>query len=73
MPTISISRQQLRAALEEQYSDEQFDEVCFAFGIELDDVVADEPNVVGGVTYKIDIPANRCAAALLEPSAHRTH
>ena len=60
MPTISVSRELLRDALEERYTDEEFDEVCFAFGIELDDVVEGD---AGGVTYKIDIPANRCVGA----------
>ena len=37
-------------------ADEEFDELCFKFGLEIDDVV-DDPDK--GVTYKIEIGANR--------------
>jgi phenylalanyl-tRNA synthetase beta chain len=36
-------------------AEEQFDHLCFEFGIELDDVVVENNQTV----YKIEIPANR--------------
>lgn len=55
MPTVSVDRDRLFIALNKTYTDEAFDELCFEFGIELDDVVIEE----GKTVYKIDIPANR--------------
>lgn len=55
MPTVSINRNLLFESLNKTYTDEGFDELCFEFGIELDDVVEEE----GEIIYKIDIPANR--------------
>lgn len=43
-------------------ADEKFDELCFDFGIELDDVVVEANKNKPGVeetVYKIEIPANR--------------
>lgn len=67
MPTISINRDLLFKNLGKTYTDKEFDELCFEFGIELDDVVIepvvkteenkDEPKEE--TIYKIDIPANR--------------
>ncbi|CAL4102336.1 unnamed protein product, partial [Meganyctiphanes norvegica] len=56
MPTVSVNREQLFKRLGKNYTDEGFDELCFQFGIEIDDIV-DDPEK--GVTYKIDIGANR--------------
>jgi len=39
MPTIGVERDVLFAALGKNYTDEEFDELCFDFGIELDEVV----------------------------------
>jgi len=67
MPTISINRNLLFKNLGKTYTDKEFDELCFEFGIELDDVVVEpivqteenkgEPKEE--TIYKIDIPANR--------------
>lgn len=67
MPTISVNRDLLFKNLGKVYTDQEFDELCFEFGIELDDVVVEpvvkteenknEPNEE--TIYKIDIPANR--------------
>ena len=38
MPTVSIKKSALLAKLEENYTDEEFDELCFQFGIELDEI-----------------------------------
>ena len=43
------------------FTEQEFDELCFEFGLELDEVVT-ELNDEGKeeVVYKIDIGANRC-------------
>ncbi|XP_045621888.2 phenylalanine--tRNA ligase beta subunit [Procambarus clarkii] len=56
MPTVSVSRDALFKALDKSYSDEEFDELCFQYGLEVDDIV-DDPDK--GVTYKIEVGANR--------------
>ena len=38
MPTITIIRDDLFDALGKKYTDEEFDELCFEFGVEVDDV-----------------------------------
>lgn len=58
------------------YTDEQFDELCFQFGIELDEITSEkkmamkEKGATGkesdDVIYKIDIPANRYDLVCLE-------
>lgn len=62
--------------LDQNYSDEQFDELCFEFGIELDEITSEknmamkEKGATGleseDVIYKIDIPANRYDLLSLE-------
>nr|CAG4651705.1 EOG090X03QT [Triops cancriformis] len=63
MPTISIIRDQLFRELGRKYTDEEFDELCFRFGIELDETTERElsgkDTGSDEVVYKIDIPANR--------------
>jgi len=67
MPTISINRDLLFKNLGKVYTDEEFDELCFEFGIELDDVVVEsvvktednKDESAEETIYKIDIPANR--------------
>ncbi|CUS12834.1 unnamed protein product, partial [Tuber aestivum] len=39
MPTVSVSKYDLYEALGQQYTTEEFDELCFEFGIELDEDV----------------------------------
>lgn len=62
MPVISLKRNELFKALGKEYTEEEFDQLCFDFGIELDDVVEEE----GEVIYKIDLPANRYDLLCLE-------
>jgi phenylalanyl-tRNA synthetase beta chain len=50
-------------ALGQSMTEEEFDELCFEFGIELDDVVKEDN---GKINYKIDIPANRYDLLCLE-------
>ena len=64
MPTISVDKAALFKALGKNYTTEEFDELCFEFGIELDeDTSLQERPVVDGKQeppqLKIEIPANR--------------
>ncbi|KAG0728495.1 Phenylalanine--tRNA ligase beta subunit [Chionoecetes opilio] len=56
MPTVSVNKEALFNTIGRTYTDEEFDELCFKFGLEIDDVV-DDPDK--GLTYKIEIGANR--------------
>ncbi|KAI5288983.1 phenylalanine--tRNA ligase subunit beta [Ascosphaera aggregata] len=64
MPTVTVDKSALFEQLGRSYTTEEFDELCFEFGIELDEDTehSDRP-VVNGVQQppqlKIDIPANR--------------
>ncbi|KAI6063325.1 Phenylalanine--tRNA ligase beta subunit [Aix galericulata] len=78
MPTVSVRRELLFQALGRSYTDEEFDELCFEFGLELDDVTSEkdiiskekgEGKAEGAsdtVLYKIDVPANRYDLLCLE-------
>ncbi|RYP48818.1 hypothetical protein DL768_005326 [Monosporascus sp. mg162] len=64
MPTISVDKYDLFDALGRKYTTEEFEELCFEFGIELDeDTENEERPVVNGEQeppqLKIEIPANR--------------
>jgi phenylalanyl-tRNA synthetase beta chain len=64
MPTIAVDKAALFKALEKEYTTEEFDELCFQFGIELDEDTTDQKRpIVDGVQeppqLKIEIPANR--------------
>lgn len=67
MPTVGLKRHLLFEALGQSFTEEQFDELCFEFGLELDEVVK-ETNDEGKeeVVYKIDIGANRYDLLCLE-------
>ena len=60
MPTIGVKKALLFDALGKVYTEEEFDELCFEFGLELDEVVK-EVNDEGKEeeVYKIEIGANR--------------
>ena len=60
MPTVGLKRDLLFEALGQTFTEQEFDELCFEFGLELDEVVT-ELNDEGKeeVVYKIDIGANR--------------
>ncbi|KAM1026360.1 hypothetical protein ACFX13_040004 [Malus domestica] len=81
MPTVSVGRDRLYAALGKTYTQEEFEELCFDFGIELDDVTTEKAIIrkekhlddEGGkgdedeeVIYKIEVPANRYDLLCLE-------
>jgi phenylalanyl-tRNA synthetase beta chain len=38
MPTINLVRAHLFEAIGKQFTDHEFDEVCFEFGVEVDDI-----------------------------------
>ncbi|KAF9895379.1 phenylalanine--tRNA ligase subunit beta [Aspergillus nanangensis] len=64
MPTISVDKAALFKELGREYTTEEFDELCFEFGIELDeDTTNSERPIVDGKQeppqLKIEIPANR--------------
>ncbi|XP_022766428.1 phenylalanine--tRNA ligase beta subunit, cytoplasmic isoform X2 [Durio zibethinus] len=79
MPTVSVARDRLFAALGRSYTQEEFEELCFNFGIELDDVTTekaiilkerhledDNSSLDDEVIYKIEVPANRYDLLCLE-------
>jgi phenylalanyl-tRNA synthetase beta chain len=64
MPTIAVDKAKLFEALGREYTTQEFDDLCFDFGIELDeDTSNSERPVVDGkqvpAELKIEIPANR--------------
>ncbi|XP_018806301.1 phenylalanine--tRNA ligase beta subunit, cytoplasmic-like [Juglans regia] len=79
MPTISVGRDRLFAAIGQTYTQEEFEDLCFRFGIELDDVTTEkaiirkekhleeeEDGDDEEVIYKIEVPANRYDLLCLE-------
>ncbi|CAL5038706.1 unnamed protein product [Urochloa decumbens] len=80
MPTVSVGRDRLYAAIGLTYALEEFEALCFEFGIELDDVTTekaiirkekhleDDGEVEGDdeVIYKIEVAANRYDLLCLE-------
>ncbi|TNN14173.1 Phenylalanine--tRNA ligase beta subunit [Schistosoma japonicum] len=71
MPIVSISQSVLFHKLQKKYTQEEFEELCFSYGLELDEVTTEKELVTrekgkekskGCSTepvYKIEIPANR--------------
>lgn len=64
MPTIAVDKAALYQALGKEYTKDEFDELCFEFGIELDEDTSETKRpIVDGVEeapqLKIEIPANR--------------
>ncbi|XP_074275042.1 phenylalanine--tRNA ligase beta subunit, cytoplasmic [Silene latifolia] len=79
MPTVSVGRDRLFAAIARIYSDEKFEDLCFRFGIELDDITTEkaiirkEKHLDDDVStddeeiiYKIEVSANRYDLLCLE-------
>jgi len=80
MPVVSVKRDLLHEALGEVYDQAAFEDLCFDFGIELDDVTSEKEEIEkelgegseklkdasDEVIYKIDIPANRYDLLCLE-------
>lgn len=81
MPTINVKKDSLMKYLcgsgQKEYTDEEFDELCFKFGIELDEITSEKKMAMkekgletstgsDDIIYKIDIPANRYDLLCLE-------
>nr|CAD1837671.1 unnamed protein product [Ananas comosus var. bracteatus] len=79
MPTVSVGRDRLFQAIGQTYTQEEFEALCFEFGIELDDVTTEkaiirkekhlEDEAEEGdeeVIYKIEVAANRYDLLCLE-------
>ncbi|XP_066522843.1 phenylalanine--tRNA ligase beta subunit [Hoplias malabaricus] len=78
MPTVSVKRDLLFQSLGQTYTDEEFDELCFEFGLELDEITSErdiisreqgDQKAEGAsdvILYKIDVPANRYDLLCLE-------
>ncbi|KAG7309947.1 hypothetical protein JYU34_004463 [Plutella xylostella] len=78
MPTISVNRDALFAALGQKYTDDEFQTLCFEFGLELDEVTTEKQMLMKEqgeqagagtseeILYRIDIPANRYDLLCLE-------
>jgi phenylalanyl-tRNA synthetase beta chain len=75
MPTVAVDKDQFYTHLGRTYTDEAFDELCFEFGVELDEITSEREEAQKSSTvklnekqiaalsdkivYKIDVPANR--------------
>ncbi|XP_057951548.1 phenylalanine--tRNA ligase beta subunit, cytoplasmic-like [Malania oleifera] len=78
MPTVSVGRDRLFEALGREYTQEEFEDLCFQFGIELDDVTTEkaimrkekhleeEASEDEEIIYRIEVPANRYDLLCLE-------
>ena len=77
MPTVTVNRDALFKALGRTFTDEEFDELCFEFGIELDEVTSEKEmfeaeqkksgeHLSKDVLYKIEVAANRYDLLCLE-------
>ncbi|ODV67779.1 phenylalanyl-tRNA synthetase [Hyphopichia burtonii NRRL Y-1933] len=59
MPTIPVDKSDLFELLGKSYTTEEFDELCFEFGIELDEDTTEECQGDERPQLKIEVPANR--------------
>ncbi|KAI9758360.1 MAG: hypothetical protein M4579_003099 [Chaenotheca gracillima] len=64
MPTVAVDKAGLFSALGREYTNEEFDELCFEFGVELDEDTTDQDRpIVNGKQeppqLKIEVAANR--------------
>jgi len=60
MPTISVKKRLLDEFLGKSYSEQELDEICFDYGLEVDDIVKEKNDAgVEEEVFKIEIPANR--------------
>ncbi|XP_001844297.2 phenylalanine--tRNA ligase beta subunit [Culex quinquefasciatus] len=79
MPTVGVKRDLLFKALGKTYTDDEFQKLCFEFGLELDEVTTEKQMITKeqgevdaakdaseDVIYRIDIPANRYDLLCLE-------
>ncbi|XP_055587305.1 phenylalanine--tRNA ligase beta subunit [Uranotaenia lowii] len=79
MPTVGVKRDLLFKALGKTYTDDEFQKLCFEYGLELDEVTTEKQMITKeqgeveaakdaseDVIYRIDIPANRYDLLCLE-------
>ncbi|CRK92388.1 CLUMA_CG005918, isoform A [Clunio marinus] len=79
MPTIGVKKELLFEALGKSYTDDEFQKLCFEFGLELDEVTSEKQMLTKEqgdaaslqdaseeIIYRIDIPANRYDLLCLE-------
>lgn len=80
MPTVGVKRDALFKALGKTYSDDEFQSLCFQYGLELDEITTEKQMItkeqgenaessVGAsedIIYRIDVPANRYDLLCLE-------
>jgi phenylalanyl-tRNA synthetase beta chain len=59
MPTVAVDKADLFELLGKEYTTKDFDELCFEFGIELDEDTTDDCQPGERPQFKIEIPANR--------------
>ena len=70
MPTVLVNREALFKAIGQTFTDEEFENLCFEFGIELDEITSEEEifkneqkkegkNLSSEVLYRIEVAANR--------------
>ena len=71
MPTIGVNRDNLFKLLGRVYTEDEFQDLCFDYGLELDEITSEKEQIVkeqgdakakgasDEVIYKIDVPANR--------------
>lgn len=60
MPTVSVNKEELFRVLGKTYTFEEFDELCFEFGLEAENAEEEEGQGEGqGDIFKIEVPANR--------------
>jgi phenylalanyl-tRNA synthetase beta chain len=82
MPTIGVKRELLFKALCKDYTDDEFSDLCFEFGLELDEVTTEKQMIMNeqgaeqsagaseDIIYRIEIPANRYDLLCLEGLVH---
>ena len=77
MPTVTVNREALFKAIGREFTDEEFDDLCFEFGIELDEVTSEQKmfeneqqksgsHLSNETLYKIEVAANRYDLLCLE-------
>lgn len=67
MPCVNLKKSSLCAALGREFTQEEFEKLCFDFGIELDEVLEEVGEDGAPVTvWKIEIAANRYDLLCLE-------
>lgn len=79
MPTVGVKRDLLFKALGKTYTDDEFQKLCFEYGLELDEITTEKQMITKEqgevdaakdaseeIIYRIDIPANRYDLLCLE-------